>query len=924
MANQSPRSSLGSDYHGSADNSALSLNGTVSPTTTVDTRTVSNEFASEDWEQWMAWEGVTEALSPRSQKRHMMSYRSSGIADEKTRANSKLETTNVRGSGNARAGMDLQSSVGSSYFSSTPAVGGQTPQTEDFLDSPSMPRSKKRKSLVDEGMAPSHCEPPAKHNPHNLIEKRYRNKINDQITQLRDSVPKLRDAAKSNHAKDTPKQGANGMDEIGTKLNKATILTKATEYIHELEKRNSQLNHEIARLQDRLQVSQGMEFSMSSSPRMRKNRQPIMPEWTESIEEDPPSSKEVRGLIKVPECMSSLRVDPSLQEHYGDSITGKSSTTQTGGGDADAGSSAGGSANFRLMGKIMVGSLAGLMIMHEFIDDPRRETNESRRRGLFAIPTQVLSTLLDLPSLVIRHAVFSISGPFNRQLLPLGKVAMGVILIYFAVFLYLFNSKPKSKKESLRKTSLSAAPSLTSPLDVRQKAWLTSLQTVWVPEHRVLPEMLALLQMTVKYSLRQLLGIDGYLWLTRGDQDTEIARTRAWDIAIDAQLAGGDAEISKSRIVLTIFAAGTLPDSPTRLMLKAIHVRILLWEALRSQWSVLYPMHRLAAFMARHQWHVAQTLQRKTDNSSNDTADGLPEYLKRLLELDCDQVMTQSVVQRAHNLAWNRPTREDTEGDDIGMDSVTEDHAIHSPLDALAAWWSSDLLYKCLLTSLDDMEHLSDSFFEDLELAASIAPPGSSAQTRAMAVKALFVKKDRDQCIAAVMQALPPSNTVEGGKNHVRRKSSVSIHSSTPVLACNEVQIPVRCAIALSTLSEKPYETRSAADILAVIPLDSHSLSLLEFVAAFYALYILITGDVSAEHAPLALKQQALKLVEWTTSATAKRSGLDDIPRTRVAKHCAKMAHACSSRRRVSSASADTGYASMSSDAEDLDPVAGS
>jgi len=109
---------------------------------------------------------------------------------------------------------------------------------------------------------------------HNMIEKRYRNNLNDKIAALRDSVPALRvmvhrlesgQGENGSEGDEGEDEGygmgvvkAEGAEDLGGlapahKLNKATILGKATEYIMHLERRNRMLSKENATLTSRVE-----------------------------------------------------------------------------------------------------------------------------------------------------------------------------------------------------------------------------------------------------------------------------------------------------------------------------------------------------------------------------------------------------------------------------------------------------------------------------------------------------------------------------------------------------------------------------------------------------------------------------------------------------------------------------------------------
>ncbi|SPO04919.1 uncharacterized protein DNG_07604 [Cephalotrichum gorgonifer] len=94
---------------------------------------------------------------------------------------------------------------------------------------------------------------PVKKTAHNMIEKRYRTNLNDKIAALRDSVPSLRIMTKSARGEDTTedREELHGLTPAH-KLNKATVLSKATEYIRHLEKRNNRLQDENQAMQQRI------------------------------------------------------------------------------------------------------------------------------------------------------------------------------------------------------------------------------------------------------------------------------------------------------------------------------------------------------------------------------------------------------------------------------------------------------------------------------------------------------------------------------------------------------------------------------------------------------------------------------------------------------------------------------------------------
>lgn len=834
----------------------------------------SSPLNNEEWEEWMRWDGTATVLTPQQP------------FEEPSRTMSSDQPTQ------------------SIFTSKAASVCGSSESIESPKD---QPNSKKRKSLAEQtdtsmlGVNSNSNEPQVTKRSHTIIEKRYRNNLNQKITALRESVPSLR--------------ANNEVVDLGglvpaSKLNKATVLSKAIEYIQYLEKRNSSLEKENLHLRRR---TNHVEHAHENPPKSHNEilSQPAHKAPLTNSGSSPPT-KAPEGMIHVPDEIRNLR-SSAPQDHYADRFRNENEQIQTGYQETDSTRQPGPSRG-RLFGKVMIGSFAGLMIMDGFGED-EKDGCVRDGRGLWALPNLPFPSLTHPLRALYSSVHFSILTPY---LSPLCKLFLVISGLAFALFLYLFSSKPRPSKKSIAAV-LAAVPSLASPIEVRQKAWLTSIQTVWVPRHQMFPELIALHLEALRYVLRQLIGWPGYSWLTGRTEDEEVARVRAWDIAIDAQLTGGDSEVSKSRLLLTILASGTLPSTPTRLMLKALHIRILLWEASKSRWSIWYFLHKAAAQLARQQWHLAQKIHEMPnplDSCLPEDKETLPDHLAELLKFDSDELFTKSVVQRAYNLAWGRPTCEDTESEDVGIDIVVEDSAIRSPLDALAAWASSSILRQTLAAWYEGGGILKNRHKQQIEVALKIAPPASSAFVRALAAKAVFFEADRRSNIAELLKDLLPPKLSIASETASIASESAFVDSCIPEPVRNDVRATMQCAAALGLLSSrnrKPNSAYSAVDLLAMIYVRATSLSLLGFAAAHQLLLVLANEHNDGELAGR-LNYIKSELRIWINGPVPKENGLDVYACKTIsdALDTVMIKTKPVAVRRLSEISRDTGYESMS------------
>jgi hypothetical protein len=567
------------------------------------------------------------------------------------------------------------------------------------------------------------------------------------------------------------------------------------------------------------------------------------------------------------------------------------------------------------LGKLMVGSLAGLMLVEALVEsEPSSETTDGR--GLsFLPPVKLLATF-------VQSTHLSIGGHYFSAIDLIGKLRLLSLLglvVWLACSTFLDTSVFQPSKKSKSTTSLvRAVPSLASPIHVRRQAWLTAIQTVWVPSHNFFLEAAALLLKTLKYTLRNVVGSHGYLAVTGLSEEQEAARIKAWSIALDAQLAGGDVEINKSRLTLTLIASGTLPDTPLRLMLKALHIRVLLWRLNGASRAA----NMIAAKLARSRWNEARQLNRILNSlteGESSPEDALPEHLAALLEQECDEVLNDAIIQRAHNLAWNQHTTHNVVDKIDGMDTVVEDAAVRSPMDAVAAWYSSLTLHRVLIASLQKQKPSSTP---SIDLAITLAPIGSNAQVRALVARAVLADSKRGAHIIAAMQALGPSANPDKHPRDSRGAPPPLIDSPmTRIVPDPDARMALRCAMAIAQLRRfrDPEDAvyRVIAEVVPAVVGEEgegglvEGMSLLGCVAAYWLMEVLEGHAVAREVCSRGLERLAGGLRRWVGSEGAGGSGLGVGLRRAMIERCLAVT------KSVVGMEADPGYHSMEEECVD-------
>jgi hypothetical protein len=262
------------------------------------------------------------------------------------------------------------------------------------------------------------------------------------------------------------------------------------------------------------------------------------------------------------------------------------------------------------------------------------------------------------------------------------------------------------------------------------------------------------------------------------------------------------------------------------------------------------------------------------------------------VELDCDEVLGDEMIQRAWNLAWNKPAAHGLAPNDA-RDSVIEDHAIRSPLDAVAAWYANILVDETLGDALSTGRSRFDIEYY-LGLAMSIAPPASATQARALAAKAVLSNSNREDNIVTALDALPVMSP----------NSPMNLVNHAPASPEVRASLTLAKLISLSSSSAPVAARANAAKALASLHLSPEHFTLLTAVATFRLLRVL-SADRQAVTSLQGLEEIACSLRVWVGTSAGRRAGLSKAERSRIVDCCL-----CVAKRAGGWDEGDSGYGS--------------
>ena len=675
---------------------------------------------------------------------------------------------------------------------------------------------------------------------HSVVEKKYRDNLNAKFLELQQCVPPHqvgKDGERGSRAPDAARSRSGD----AVKLQKGEIISGAVDYIRELSTRTSDLETYIKLIERRLTVLQKIALQKtnrvdiaSDMANVKSHRRSTA---TKPLSVVSPIAKCPQLTGQVPQSLTKVLDQATLQPlkrafRQSDKEQVNYAVTQNKPSPSKRRRFSRGE-----LTKVAISSLVGLALFEGY--------NETEKPA--AVPNG--RGLLGLPVGFIRHLVRGLSDLFvpESQYAPLNTsadswIVLKVLLvlggmIYFMtpIFLTAINWTRKEKTSSV----LSSTIPLPLTVGFCRNAWSTASQSLWIPNHGMIFEALAM--KLWKLLIRRIFGWRVYSYLTGATSESEAARVKAWDIALDAQLAGGDPDADFGRLLLTFVASMTMKDTPLRLLRKSLHIQLVLWNVSNTYIARRLGIPFIARRLSNHFWLRASVLHESVQESRSGPNDGLeildvPPHISVLMKQGSAAVLVDTLIIRTSHVARNELWALPDVTADEGLDAVFGDVTIRSPLDVLAALFSSLTLRNTLLATLVNSRknRRQKSVTIGLQLALATAPPGSMAGMRARAAQAVFSESGRLDSIARALREIPKHHDDAG---------AVSFRFVEPALASictTNVRVALRSAVLIAKVtndkaSSEPLNQSTRVSMLAAIErmLRSTDVTILGFAAAY-------------------------------------------------------------------------------------------
>ncbi len=573
-----------------------------------------------------------------------------------------------------------------------------------------------------------------------MIEKRYRTNINDKILILRDCVPSLKCLVEGKDEN----ADLDGLS-AATKLNKGTILTKATEYIKHLQKKNEELIKENEKLKaDKTGSKKEMvdiDVDMDSKKIKIKSESPQPQPITPRSDSSPSES------ISSPESSTTNTSLLSPRAHQDSSS------------------------------KLVMTAMAGI-VATGLIND--LDSAASDRSSLSSIPTPIVMTISEMMGLktlfwafrltLLMVTVFNILSPDNKNK-KYNKFKKNRKIHHATTNNTTNDSDNNDTTNSLKGKGISIH-------DLRIKIWkITTRNDLFLSSRNdtdvgyyddnkstsIFNAIIPFCLLILKLSMIFIIGRENFQSLlyytdsltsfvtsssttssvhennTDNNKNKKFKNQDAQYVlisrSIDSQLTGGDSKVSLSRLIYTFLMGFLLPSSPIRLMTSAIHSKLICEcyfsnsKILNKTWkkfwfSISIKCWIYARQMIQEYEFDLSSQNKKIDYSNITDIDSfqLSKHLRDLL-IESDEfeffnndiiwikmlqlifisnnIENYPLILLNHNINSNNRNNNNTSNNKqlsflIESDDVINNFDLKSPLDILSIWYSKYLLNSIL------------------------------------------------------------------------------------------------------------------------------------------------------------------------------------------------------------------------------------